>query len=94
MLGRAKENTETFRTSIPDTKRTNNSAERENIGFEHSKGPKNVYKDFIDNSKNMFSRKKLSEAALFIEDEGENEELKIDGRASSLDCYSDPEELP
>lgn len=42
----------------------------------------------------MYSRKKLSEAALFIEDENENEELKIDGWASSLDCYSDPEELP
>ena len=42
----------------------------------------------------MYSKKKLSEAALFIEDENDNEELKIDGRASSLDCYSDPEELP
>lgn len=42
----------------------------------------------------MFSRKKLSDAAVFITDENDNEELKIDGRASSLDCYSDPEELP
>lgn len=33
--------TETFWTSIPNTKRTNNSAEWENIGFEHK--PKNVY---------------------------------------------------
>lgn len=41
----------------------------------------------------MFSWKKLSDAPLFIADETE-EELKIDGWASSLDCYSDPEELP
>lgn len=34
-----------------------------------------------------------AQEALFINDENE-EELKIDGNASSLDCYSDPEELP
>jgi hypothetical protein len=41
----------------------------------------------------MYSKKKLSDA-LLITDENESEELKIDGWASSLDCYSDPEELP
>ena len=53
-----------------------------------------MYQDFIDNSKHMFSRKKLSDAPVFITDENDNEELKIDGRASSLDCYSDVDELP
>lgn len=40
----------------------------------------------------MYS-KKTSDAALLITDENE-EEFKIEGRASSLDCYSENEDLP
>ncbi len=62
-----------------------NSFEWENIAFDRK--PSKVYLDFIDNSKNMASRK--ASEALFITDQNDNEELKIDGGASSLDCYSD-----
>lgn len=77
----------TDRTSI-NSIRTNSVGDKENIAFERKNSK--VYLDFIDSSKYMGQK---AQEALFINDENE-EELKIDGNASSLDCYSDPEELP